>query len=206
MTIISTYPRLEKSFYLHPDVTDVGRRLLGKVLVSKINGVVTAGKIVETEAYAGVDDRASHAFGSRRTKRTQIMYSSGGVSYIYLCYGIHHLFNVITSCEDVPHAVLIRALEPVDGLHVMLERRGLGRVQRNLTGGPGLLTQAMGITTGHNGTDLTGNTIWIEDRYAEVDPAGIICSARVGVHYAGEDAGKPWRFRIRDNPFTSPAA
>ncbi|MCA1801052.1 MAG: DNA-3-methyladenine glycosylase [Rhodothermaceae bacterium] len=206
MTKNGTYPRLEKTFYLQPDVIEVGRRLLGKVLVSKINGVVTAGMIVETEAYAGIDDRASHAFGSRRTNRTQIMYSSGGVSYIYLCYGIHHLFNVITSREDEPHAVLIRALEPVDGLDVMLERRGLDRVQRNLTGGPGLLTQAMGITTRHNGTDLTGNTIWIEDRHAEVAPSGIICSARVGVHYAGVDAGKPWRFRIRDNPFTSPAA
>jgi DNA-3-methyladenine glycosylase len=202
----SSYPKLEKSFYLHPDVVEVSRRLLGKVLVTTFNGSVTAGKIVETEAYAGVDDRASHAFGSRRTDRTRIMYAAGGVCYVYLCYGIHHLFNVITSRENVPHAVLIRALEPLNGIDVMLERRGLHRVQRNLTGGPGLLTQAMGISSRHNGTDLTGNTIWIEDRNFTVDPAEIICSNRVGVDYAGKDAGQPWRFRLKDNPFTSPAA
>ncbi|TVQ15912.1 MAG: DNA-3-methyladenine glycosylase [Balneolaceae bacterium] len=206
MTKNSTYPKLEKSFYLNPDVVDVSRRLLGKVLVTTFNGIVTAGKIVETEAYAGVDDRASHAFGSRRTDRTRIMYAAGGVCYVYLCYGIHHLFNVITSCENVPHAVLIRALEPLNGIDVMLNRRGLQKVQRNLTGGPGLLSSAMGISTSHNGTDLTGHSIWIEDRHIPVDSSDIICSSRVGVHYAGDDARKPWRFRLKDNPFTSPAA
>lgn len=190
---------------MQPDVLEAGRSLLGKVLVSEFNGMPTAGKIVETEAYAGIGDRASHAWGGRKTERTRIMYSAGGVSYIYLCYGIHHLFNVITNREEVPHAVLIRALEPLDGIDLMLERRRLNRVQRNLTGGPGLLTQAMGIHTGHNGTDLTGNTIWIEDRNFMVGPDDILCSPRVGVHYAGDDAGNPWRFRLKDNLFTSPA-
>ncbi|MFU8858852.1 MAG: DNA-3-methyladenine glycosylase [Cyclonatronaceae bacterium] len=205
MTNNIDYPKLVKSFYLQPDVVEASRRLLGKVLVTRFNGILTAGKIVETEAYAGITDRASHAYGARKTDRTRIMYAAGGVSYIYLCYGIHHLFNVITNREDIPHAVLVRALEPLDGIEWMQKRRNLNRVQRNLTGGPGLLTQAMGIQTTHSGTDLTGDTIWIEDRNFRVGAGDILCSPRVGVLYAGDDAGKPWRFRLKNNLFTSPA-
>jgi DNA-3-methyladenine glycosylase len=201
----SVYPVLGNDFYRRSDVIQLGRELLGKVIVTRLNGHLTSGIITETEAYAGVTDRASHAWGGRLTERTKIMYEPGGVSYVYLCYGIHHLFNIITGPRGVPHAVLLRAVEPLDGLPAMLARRGMSQAKRNLTAGPGLLTRALGITVEHNGTDLTGDAIWLEDRGINVGGRQIMESARVGVHYAGEDAGNPWRFRIKNNPFTSPA-
>lgn len=199
------YPKLEKTFYLGQNVVELSRALIGKVLVSRFNGEITAGLIVETEAYAGAEDRASHAYGGRRTARTEIMFAEGGTSYVYLCYGIHRLFNVITNHRDVPHAILIRGLEPIDGIDIMLKRRGVQAVKRNLTGGPGLVAQALGITLAHNGLDLCGDKLWIEDRNYPLKQGQIVGSPRVGVGYAGEDAYKPWRFRLKDNPFTSPA-
>jgi DNA-3-methyladenine glycosylase len=134
------------------------------------------------------------------------MYAEGGVSYVYLCYGIHRLFNIITNHRDVPHAILVRAIEPLDGIKTMLMRRNLSVVKRNLTGGPGLVTQALGITLAHNGMDLSGNQLWIEDRNYSVQSSDIISSARVGVKYAGADARKPWRFRLKTSSFTSPSS
>lgn len=200
----------DKSFFMREDVVEISRDLIGMTLCSKIDGVLTAGRIVETEAYGGVTDRASHAYGDRRTSRTETMYRAGGICYIYLCYGIHHLFNIVTGPEGRPDAVLIRALEPVTGIEHMLQRRGLDRVQRRVAGGPGLVTQSLGLTTDQDGLSLIhSKKIWVEMDVVQIlDQRGnddIIASPRVGVDYAGEDAAQPWRFRLKGNEFTSPA-
>jgi DNA-3-methyladenine glycosylase len=161
--------------------------------------------IVETEAYAGVTDRASHAFGNRRTKRTEVMYARGGVAYVYLCYGMYALTNVVTHARDVPHAVLIRGLEPVEGTEAMLKRSGKLAMDYRLTAGPGVLSRALGLSPLHSGLSFSGPEIFLEDRGVKIPPEGIVASPRVGVAYAGEDAVLPWRYRIRGNPWTSPA-
>lgn len=175
----------------------VARDLLGTVLCSNIDGCVARAVITETEAYAGVVDRASHAYGGRRTPRTEPLYLRGGVAYVYLCYGIHHLFNVVTSVEDDPQAVLVRAAVPLDGVGEMLRRREKPRVDEALLAGPGSLGRAMGIRTRHTGLPLNGNTLWIEDHDIAVSAAGIRAGPRVGIDYAGEDAALPYRFRTR---------
>ena len=187
-------PKLKRSFYLRDDVVVVARELLGKVLVTRFDGKVTSGIICETEAYAGVIDRASHAFGGRRTARNEMMYRKGGTSYVYLCYGIHHLFNVVTHSAGTPHAVLIRAIHPLEGIEFMRTRRGGGA--RLSTGGPGTLTQALGIRTAHNGTDLLSDTIHIEERSITVPDRIVVAGPRIGVDYAGDDALLPYRFRF----------
>lgn len=197
--------RLEAGFYQRPDTLAIAKELLGKVLVTEIGVGRTAGIIVETEAYLGKTDRACHAWNGRRTKRTEIMYREGGTAYVYLIYGIHHLFNVVTHEVDEPHAVLVRAVEPIEGMPLMLQRRKMERQEHRLTAGPGALSIAMGIHTRHTGLALSGNKIWIEDHGHTVVPEAIVASPRVGVAYAREDALLPYRFRIRDNPWTSPA-
>ena len=192
-------PKLTLDFYQREDVLSISRELLGKVLCTNFQGKLTSGIVVETEAYAGITDRASHAYGGRRTKRTEIMYAPGGIAYVYLCYGIHHLFNVITNLKGIPHAVLIRAIEPKEGLETMLMRRKKEKSESNITAGPGSLTQAMGITTQHSGISLLGNRIWIEVNGTNYNNEDIIAECRVGIQYAGEDAANPWRFRIRKN-------
>ena len=196
--------KLDKRFYQRSDVNAIAIELLGKVLCTVDDrGAKTCGMIVETEAYKAPEDKASHAFGNRRTKRTETMFGSGGRAYVYLCYGIHHLFNVVTNVEDVAHAVLVRGVEPLEGIDVMLERRNRKKVDRVLTGGPGILSKALGISTADNNTDLTGGHIWLEDRGISVSDESVIKSPRVGVDYAGEWAKKPWRYRIKGNNFTS---
>lgn len=196
--------KLPADFYQSEDVVDLAQQLLGKRLVTRINEVKTAGIIVETEAYRGSEDRASHAFGGRRTARTETMYLPGGHAYIYLCYGIHHLFNVVTAPADTPFAILVRAVEPVEGIETMLERRGKDSLKPNLTAGPGSMSQALGITTKLDATPLTSDQIWIEEG-STISKRKIIASPRVGVDYAGDHAQWPWRFRVKDNPYTSPA-
>jgi DNA-3-methyladenine glycosylase len=186
--------KLPRSFYLGGDVVAIARDLLGKVLVTRFDGTTTAGIICETEAYAGAGDRASHAYAGRRTRRNEVMYTEGGTAYVYLCYGIHHLFNVVTSPTDIPHAVLIRAIHPIDGIDLMRERRGTGA--RLSTSGPGTLTQALGIRTSHNGTDLLSDTIYMEDRSIVVPSGAVITGPRIGVDYAGADALLPYRFHF----------
>lgn len=188
---------LSPSFYLRADVTAIARELLGKVLVTRFEGRRTSGIITETEAYAGVGDRASHAYGGRRTERTEVMYARGGTAYVYLCYGLHHLFNVVTHQEGVPHAVLIRAIEPLEGLGIMRDRRA-GRPLR--TGGPALVSQALGIRTAHTGTDLLLGPIGIEDHGLAPAEGSVLVGPRVGVDYAGPDAALPYRFRIAPSP------
>ncbi|UZR95031.1 DNA-3-methyladenine glycosylase [Chondrinema litorale] len=197
--------KITKEFYENEDVVDVAKQLLGKMLCTNIDGVFTSGKIVETEAYCGAIDKACHAHLNRRTKRTEVMFGEGGHAYVYLCYGIHALFNIVTNKKGSADAVLIRAIEPVAGIDTMLERRKMDKTAYRLTAGPGILSQALGIDTSHYGTDLVDNLIWLEDHKVVVDNNEIISSARVGIDYAGEDALLPWRFRIRDNKWCSKA-
>jgi DNA-3-methyladenine glycosylase len=195
--------RLKGNFYGRRSVTAVARDLLGKVLVTEFDGVRTSGRIVEVEAYNGVADRASHAWSGRRTARTDVMFGSGGTAYVYLIYGIHHLFNVVTNKKNVPHAVLVRALEPLEGIPVMLERMKRERVDHTLTRGPGNLSKAMGLQTRHTGVSLLGDMIWIGDDGYRVKRRDIVATPRIGVDYAGVDAGLPYRFFIKGSPWVS---
>ncbi|MDX2195325.1 MAG: DNA-3-methyladenine glycosylase [Cytophagales bacterium] len=196
---------LPLSFYTQDDVLNVAKSLLGYKLCSLIDGQYTSGYIVETEAYAGVDDMASHAYGSRRTTRNEAMYAHGGIAYVYLCYGIHHLFNVVTNVENTPHAVLVRALQPAEGIDIQLARRKKQKYDHTLCAGPGSMSQAMGITKAYNFENLyNGNNIWIEQCY-DLQPFDILCSPRVGVGYAGIDALLPYRYRISGNKYCSSA-
>lgn len=171
------------------------RELLGKVLVTHIGCRLTSGIITETEAYAGVTDRACHAFGARRTARTETMYMAGGRSYVYLCYGIHSLFNVVTGPENVPHAVLIRAIQPFDGIDIILKRRKAEKDRPGLCTGPGKVCLALELNfREHNGLSLEGNQVWMEDGNFEVNDSDIVTGPRIGVDYAGEDANLPYRF------------
>ncbi len=199
--------RLGPAFFIREDVVAISRELLGKVLVTHFDGQRSAGIIVETEAYRGPDDQACHAWMNRRTRRTEVMFARGGHAYVYLCYGIHHLFNIVTGREDMPHAVLIRALEPLENAPLMLERRGLDKPERRLTAGPGTLSQALGIHTRHSGTLLTGqdSPIWLEDRGIRLNEDHILAGPRVGIPYGGESREWPWRFRVAGSPWTSRA-
>jgi DNA-3-methyladenine glycosylase len=185
---------LPAKFYSGNDVLQISRDLLGKYIFSRIDNQLTGGIVTEVEAYAGASDRASHAWENRHTKRNEIMYANGGVAYIYICYGIHHLFNIVTNKEGIPHAILVRAIKPTDGIETMLLRRNKSKQDRTLTAGPGSVSQALGITTALNGADLTGNVIWLEDRGVIADGAKIISGPRIGVAYAGADALLPYRF------------
>ncbi len=200
--------RLPLEFYTRPEVLQIARELLGKVLVTEFEGRRTAGRITETEAYRAPDDRASHAFDNRRTARTEVMFQEGGRAYIYLCYGIHHLFNVVTAAEGSAHAVLIRGIEPLEGLETMIARRGGMPAQSRsskvrLTTGPGALSQALGLTTQFTGQSLLdpGSPVWIEDWNAPVLADEISAGPRIGVDYAGECAAWPWRFWLKNSPF-----
>ena len=188
--------KLKKEYYLRPDVVKLAKDLLGKVLVTKHGKVITSGIITETEAYNGVADRASHAYGDRRTDRTEIMYGEGGTSYVYLCYGIHYLFNVVTNAKNTPQAVLIRAIQVLDGKEIIIRRRGVAKADKKLCAGPGKVSQALGIDKTLNGLDLTGDKIWIEDRGYKVNRKDILVGPRIGVDYAGEDAKLPYRFWV----------
>lgn len=199
-------PKLPLSYYLQEDVVALSKDLLGKFLFTNIDGNgLTGGMIVETEAYAGAIDKASHAHGNKKTNRTRVMYEEGGVAYVYLIYGMYNLFNIITNSGGIPHAILVRAIEPTEGIDVMLRRRKMSGLKTNLTAGPGTLAQALGITREQNGVSLLEDTIWLEDRGIHIKDKDIIASPRVGVAYADEHAFLPWRFRIKGNKWTSPA-
>jgi DNA-3-methyladenine glycosylase len=190
--------KLKEGFYQRADVVQISKELLGKYLMTHVDGQTTGGIITETEAYAGIRDQASHAYGDRRTSRTEIMYNKGGVAYVYLCYGIHHLFNVVTNKEGTPHAVLIRAIKPHDGMEIIRKRIGSDRKSKTaVANGPGTVSKALGIHTRDSGIILSGDRIWVEDRGMVVEPSTIITGPRIGVDYAGEDAKLPYRFRIR---------
>jgi DNA-3-methyladenine glycosylase len=186
--------KLDRSFYTRSDLLQVSRDLLGKVLATNIDGCVTKATITEVEAYAGETDKASHAYGGRRTKRTEPLYKTGGRAYVYLCYGIHHMFNVVTNIDGIPHVALVRAGRPLHGETDMLRRRGKTKTDKTLLGGPGSLGKALGITTGLTGIDLLGDQIWIEDQGLTVEDAEISVGPRIGIDYAEEDAKLPYRF------------
>ncbi len=186
--------KLDRSFYERADVVSLARELVGKELCSFLDGQLTTGIITETEAYAGVTDQASHAFGGKRTARTEIMYARGGTAYVYLCYGMHSLFNVVTNVKDVPHAVLIRAIHPRKGILEMKKRTGKDQINATFANGPGKVSKALGIHFSHSGIDLLGKTIWIDDVGIKVPKAQLVESPRIGVDYAGEDAKLHYRF------------
>ena len=194
--------KLPREFYTRPDVLKVSRDLLGKLLVvPTANRKRVSGMIVEVEAYRGPEDRASHAFGGRRTKRTETMYKMGGVAYVYFVYGMYYQFNVVSNVGDIPHAILVRALEPVEGIDFMRKRRHT-HPDHNLTNGPGKLCIAMGINRELDGADLLGNRVWLEE-YEKVPASRISKGPRIGIDYAEDWVDKPWRFWIRDNSYVS---
>jgi len=188
---------------LNKNVIDVSKQLLGKVLATQIDNTITSGIIVEVEAYKGIEDKASHAYNNKRTPRTKIMYQNGGVSYVYLCYGMYYLFNVITNVKNIPHAVLIRAIEPLDGIDKMQYRRNIKDKLYNLTNGPGKLSIALGIDKNLNGKSLLSDKIWIQDNHIKIKEKDILSSPRIGVDYAMEDAKLPYRFYINNNKWIS---
>ena len=194
--------KLPLKFYERADVVAIARELLGKVLVTNWDGQLTSGRIVETEAYAGEIDRASHA-SKGRTRRTEVIYGSGGKAYVYLCYGIHQMFNIVTNVEGTPHAILVRAVEPLTGIDIMLERTGKPRADHSLTRGPGNVGKAFGFHTSQCGQLLNSNVLYIGDDGFEVDEKDIGTSPRIGVDYAGDHAAWHYRFFIRGNPYVS---
>ncbi len=194
---------LNGDFFKKDDVVGVAQDLLGGILITNFQDRLTAGIITETEAYHQ-SEKACHAFNARRTKRTEWLFHGGGRAYVYLCYGIHHLFNITTGREGDAAAVLIRAIEPVRGLETMLERRKQEKIQPKLTSGPGMLTQALGISVNHTGVLLEKTSgIWIEEGTIAKSKKKVIASTRIGVDYAEEDALLPWRFYLGDSKWVS---
>jgi DNA-3-methyladenine glycosylase len=195
--------KLAASFYERDNVLLIAEELLGKILVTLFDGRLTSGRIVETEAYNGIIDRASHAYGGRRTNRTEVMFGASGVAYVYLCYGIHHLFNVVTNGTDIPHAVLIRGIEPLEGKEYMMERMKRTIFDHTIGRGPGNVSKALGIKTIHTGRSLDADDLFIADDGWRYLPAEIVASPRIGVDYAGEDALLNYRFYVKGNLFVS---
>ncbi len=195
--------KISLAFYERNDVVTIAHDLLGKVLVTNFEGKLTAVRIVETEAYNGALDKASHAYNNRRTKRTEVMFGHGGIAYVYLCYGIHYLFNVVTNLQEVPHAILIRAAEPLEGVDIMLERTDKIKHGFNLTRGPGNVSKALGIKVSHTGVSLLQNQLFIADDGVRYNLNEIIATPRIGVDYAAEDAFLPYRFIVKSNPYLS---
>jgi DNA-3-methyladenine glycosylase len=185
--------KLVRADYADADTPRVARFFLGKFLCVQASDGYAEGAITETEAYSGPEDAASHAFGNRRTERTEVMYAAGGVSYVYLCYGLHHMFNIITGPADLPQAVLVRAVRITAGQEVVRRRRP-GVAEKHWASGPGRVCAALGIGMHHYGADLGGESIWIEDRGVKVPAREVTKGPRVGVDYAGKWAEKPWRF------------
>ncbi len=195
---------LPKKFYETTDVVQIAKNLLGKQLISHCGGETTTGIIVETEAYKAPEDLASHARGNKRTPRNQTMYSPAGNSYVYICYGIHNLFNVVTGPENIAHAVLIRAVQPLSGQDVMVERRNMSRPKYEMMNGPGKFTVAMGITKDHDEVLLYDNSSPIQIAENDFKVQEIISGPRVGMSSLTKECGHwPWRFRVKNNKWTS---
>lgn len=202
-TNITSWKKLPSSFYERTDVVTITKELIGKIVVTNFDNKLTAGRIVEAEAYNGPFDKAAHSYNNRRTRRTEVMYSHGGVAYIYLCYGIHQMFNIVTNIKDHPNAILIRALEPLTGIDIMLKRTNKTVHSFDLTRGPGNVAKALGLHTTQTGMSLQSNELYIADdgyRYPENE---IIATSRIGVDYAAEDALLPYRFIVKGNKYVS---
>jgi len=195
--------KLTEQYYLGNDVVTISKNLLGKYLFTYIDDVTTGGYIVETEAYNGIIDKASHAYGNRQTPRTKTMFMQGGIAYVYLCYGIHEMFNIVTSVEGQPHAILIRAVHPTDGIEAMQARRNMPVVKTSITAGPGSVAKALGISRNINAVSLQSDTIWIEDHDLNFTDEQITAGPRIGVAYAKEDALLPYRFYVKGDIYVS---
>lgn len=194
--------KLPQSFYLRNDVVKVAKELLGKVLVTNWNNEYTSGRIAETEAYAGEIDRASHA-SKGKTARTSVMFGDGGTAYVYLCYGIHEMFNIVTNKSGIPHAILIRAVEPIEGIDIMLQRTGKKKLDETLTRGPGNVGKAFGFHRSQCGLSLQSDELYVADDGYKVDKKLIVASPRIGVAYAGDHALWDYRFYIKGNKYVS---
>jgi len=194
--------KLPDSFYRRTNVVKIARELLGKVLFTNVNGIITAGMIVETEAYSW-KEKGCHAYGAKKTNRNAVMFERGGHTYVYLCYGMHYLFNIVTNEANIPEAVLIRAVQPVHGINEMMIRRGKLKNEFHLTSGPGKLTKALGIDRKLNGKFLMDDEVWVEDAGRRVSSRDILVSPRIGIDYAGADAHLPWRFTLNGNDWLS---
>jgi DNA-3-methyladenine glycosylase len=195
---------LKRDFYMRADTLRVARELLGKrLVVPSEEGARVSGRIVEVEAYLGVEDRAAHSYGGRRTRRTETMYGVGGLAYVFFVYGMHHQFNVVTGPEGLPHAILVRGVEPEEGRELMRERRHVSK-ERELTSGPGKLCRALGLDLTFDGEDLTtSRRVWLEETGVKFRPQQIAAGPRIGVDYAAEDALRPWRFWVGGNEYVS---
>jgi DNA-3-methyladenine glycosylase len=190
-------------FYNRKDVVQIARELIGKVLVTNFDGVRTSGRIVETEAYTGISDKASHAYNDRRTARNEHMYAPAATAYVYICYGIHRMFNVVTNDRGIPDAILIRAIEPLEGIDIMMKRSGRAIADHTITRGPGNVAKALGMDKSHSGLSLTGEEVFIIEDESMVHEDTIGSSKRIGVDYAAEDALLPYRFYIKNNKYVS---
>ena len=194
--------KLAREFYTRADTLQIARELLGKTLVvPTADGTRISGKIVETEAYCGIEDKAAHSYNNRRTTRTETMFAVGGTAYVTFIYGMYFQFNVVAGAIDVPHAVLIRAVEPLENIELMRTRRGAMKDQ-NLTSGPGKLCVAFGIDKTYNRADLLGDQVWLEEG-EKISDEEIVVGKRIGIDYAEEYAEKPWRFWVKGNSFVS---
>ena len=196
--------KLSQEFYAHTNVVAVAKKLIGKIVVTHFDGVLTSGRIVETEAYVAFTDKASHAFAGKRTARNEHMYAVAGTAYVYICYGMHQMLNVVTNEKEIPDAVLIRAIEPLEGIEKMLERTGKQKLDFTLTKGPGNVAKALGIFKKHSGMHLSENSMYIlEDEQDQTEFKLIMASARIGIDSAGEDAALPYRFYLKGNKYVS---
>lgn len=196
--------KLKLGFYDRSDVVTIAKELLGKIVVTDIDGQITSGRIVETEAYVAITDKASHSFGGRRTMKNEHMYAAPGTAYIYICYGMHQMLNIVTNKRDIPDAVLIRAIEPLDGIEIMLKRTGKPVLDYTLTRGPGNVGKALGVSKIHSGSNLLKDMIYIaEDRHSNITAGQVGISKRIGVESAGAAASFPYRFYLKGNKYVS---
>ena len=189
--------KLQKSYFLQKDVVFLAKDLLGKHIFTCIDGQISGGIISETEAYVAEIDKASHAYHHRKTKRNEMMYHEGGVIYMYLCYGMHHMLNIVTNEDEIADAILIRGIIPTHGEELILRRTGKSHITPAITSGPGKVSKALGLTVADNGTPLDSEKIWIEDRGEVIPEEEILITPRIGVDYAGEDAKLPYRFVLK---------
>jgi DNA-3-methyladenine glycosylase len=200
--------KLGMRFYDRDDVIAIAKDLIGKIIVTNFDGIITSGRIVETEAYVAIIDRASHSFGGKRTARNEHMYAQPATSYVYICYGMHHLFNVVTNKKNVPDAVLIRAVEPLEGIQAMLKRTGKKKLDNTLTKGPGNAGKALGISKSHSGVNLLSDELFVSNDpvagYVPIKEEEIGSSGRIGVEGAGIEATLlPYRFYLKGNKYVS---
>ena len=195
--------KLPLNFYKRKDVVAIAKELVSKIVITKLEGVITSGRIVETEAYIALTDKASHSFGGRRTAKNEQMYAHPGTAYVYICYGMHQMFNIVTNEKDIPDAVLVRAIEPLEGIDIMLQRTGKPKLDFTLTKGPGNVGKALGIFKKHSGLHLLDDEIYLADDGFKLKENEIGISKRIGVESAFPDSELPYRFYLRGNKFVS---